>query len=431
MSIDPLSNVGGIDSFATPPTPPAKSTKCKRIVILATAAIAAAVGITAAVIFFGVPAVGLSPALAITAMVAGGIGLVILGIATAVAYKNKKRTKTNTLINTNILEEFQKAEFEKTTKPAERIKFGSKAFVAPKEILRPPANPTMAEWNKVKAHFSKEFDTYNSKAGKTVGQLMEQVYFHGTFYASADQRYNHQIDVSRQAMGVIIRTLAEDDPKTASRRRSLAKEMADAFLSCQDDQIRIILRVSNMIIGGGLINNEIISWWHDYKMLKLSQLISKKHPGCENAKTSKEQFAHIQSAYLILLGEKFGLLGAKEAKYDTHKPTLSDWSGSIAKEFQDSLNLIEFAKEVAMDINNPGEEVRLEKDSLRSWLMTTFPLVVKEGKDYEEQFGFYSDNRDYTDLATITDAHTYQMTPCITLNEVMFMLQMPGLEIVS
>ena len=411
-----------------PHTPPPKSNRCKRIALLAIATFAVLAGITAAVIFFTVSSVALSPALAITAMVVGGLGLFILGFVAIAAYKSRGKKEAIDF------EALQKTRLEKKNNNVELLSFGSKAFIAPTTNLCNNLTPTTQEWNKVKARFSREFSVLNKQAGnKSVGDLVSTVYFQGTFYASMDQRYNHLAKDAKQAMGIIIEYLANDNSGTASHRQTIAQEIAEAFLSCQDEQIRVVLRVANTLSGKGLISEEIVTWWNDFKMLKLKELIYKRHRDCgrvdpivQNQTDIQKQFVHIESAYLALLGDAFGLPGAVEAKLDKHKPSIQGSTGSITQEYRESLNLEEFAKAVAMDINNTGKEVRLEKNALMKWLMTTFPR-----QSHQEQFGFYLESRDYTDLATITEDHEYHATPCITLNEVIDMLKIKGIEIIS
>lgn len=447
------SPIGGFSPPSSPPSSP-KSIKSRRVTLLAVSAVAMAVGVTAAVVFFAVPSVALSPVIAALAMVVGAIGFGILVSAAVVNYKRHKAqqsvppkptpfpnpnpivppkpnpsgssTTQTTASNTATLN----AQMEAKQLLANHT-FGAKAFKVPAGSSMPRANPHAGEWVAFTARYPTLLSAMNEKAGhQTVQNLMQQAYYSGAIYAAADARYKGYTQTIMQWMGVIVSELVKGSPKAPTAQQTgIVRELADAFQSCQDEQVRTIEKVANKLNGGGAITSELQMLWHEYKMLKLDQFIGSRHPNCNKATSPSQQFPHIKSAYLVLFGQQFGLLGTDKAHLDTHKPTISDYNGSIANQFRKQLNLLEFAKEVALDINNVNaDDVRLSKPDLIKWLTDTYPVGSVEGE--EGQFGFHGDGKNYTDLVSLTDDHEYGMTPCISLKEVFYLLQNPALQII-
>ncbi len=257
---------------------------------------------------------------------------------------------------------------------------------------------------------------------KTVHSLVYQAYFEGTFHAAANPVYgNYQWEI-KLMMGLIINELGKSYKTVTEKQKSIADRLDIAFNSCQAEQFRTIQSITLELLSRGDLAEAVSALWQDYKMIKLDEIIGERHPNSTDPKQKdfKKQFPHIKSAYIENLGEQFGLNGVDAARLDIHRPQDLSYPQSLRNDFKSRLNLDEFARQIALDINNHNQETStLDKTLVFKWI----------NAGGTPGFGFYRNDKVYTDMAKPTEAQEDLYAPYMTVDEAMALLAHPKVGI--
>jgi hypothetical protein len=411
-----------------------KSAKGRRVAKLAVSTLAIAGGVTAAVVFFAVPSVALSPVLAITAMVVGAIGLRHLINTLLFAYRTYQ-AKKNTVIDTTP----SAPSINVATLPP--LKLGAQALA--KKAVKYPDVTAMShsQLNKVLKAYS-EFDGSNSnQATTTVRTLLEQAYNEGRLQGTTEEPFYKQRDEIQKMTYFIFENLIVQGAKPTEKQTGLALILGTAFQSCPAERYRSLIQASGEILGSqGEIPDQLHAEWNNRKMSLLNKMILQRHPACNNSgQAMSAQFPHLKSAYVVQFGQELGLNQAEinVAEGDTKKPyNVSD--AGFVQDFRNQLQrqLNEFLAFIVQDTNrvlNPNNKQQqkplLDRVEFMSWL-------TKKREILPSLFCLYSEDKDYnypgkagTCSWKATEEQESYMQPMMTLEEGTVLLQYFEVEI--
>lgn len=305
------------------------------------------------------------------------------------------------------------------------LAFGPQAFVAPKLTDR-DTYPTFT-----KEEILTILDGYKDKNGLKmfekvnprlkapegiVKNLIVSTYFNGL------PNYPYLKDETTKYLALIIDLLRPDSPFTKAKKMAIAERVSDAFANCQADQLSTLEALGKELLSKGNLLESVRCYWQAYKTAKLEELVTERDPNRSVvAATSQTQFPHLKNGYLALLGDQFGLDGTDAAKKDTLralnilKP--GENAQALAAIYQKRLDLKEFIKELALDINSSNEEVsRIDKARVFEW-----------GKcNGKPTFSYFDDIKDYSGCGEITEKQKVFFKPCMTLAEARYILSIAG-----
>ena len=410
-----------------------KSAKGKRIVKLALATLAVANGVTAAVIFFAVPSVTLSPALAITAMVAGVIGLRHLINTIKFAYQ-AYQTKKNTVIDTT--PSFPSI----NVKNLPAMEFGEQAFA--KKVVKYPNITPMSDYelNNVLNVYS-EFKGYNDNQGTTaVKTLLEQAYKIGQLQGTYEEAFFKQRDEIRMTTQFVFDSLIVKGSTPTEKQLTLATKLGAAFKSCPAERYRSLIEASGELLGSqGEIPDQLHAEWNNIKMSLLNKIIFQRHPKCNDRLVSaSDQLPHLKSAYIAQFGKLIGMNQAHitVAEGDTKKRFITD--DNFVQDFKNQLReqLNEFLAFIVQDTNRvlnannkQQQKPLLDRAEFMNWLL-------KKGEIFSAGFCLYEEGKDYSYPGksgichwTATEEQENFMQPMMTLEEGRTLLQYYEIEI--
>ncbi len=304
------------------------------------------------------------------------------------------------------------------------IEFGERAFANFKiaEIKNAPTC-TQGEIDKILNGYGSLFDVKKNprikEPNNTARVLVKKT------YASGLPNYPETRKDIQNYLGLIFDLLRPDFDAPQSKKQAIAERLAEAFVDCQVVQSDTITNIGKELACQGNIIEQIGLYWQGYKMLKLEELICERHPKCQSTTVApNQQFPHVKSAYLDLLGKDFGLEGIEGAKEDKNKPYVATiLQSQSAKElktlYRNKLNLADFIQQVMSDINNPNQDLSvLNKDLLFQWGKT----------NQVPSFGYYQpDQKNYTGLQKPTEDQEYCMLPYVSFEEIRFLLTTIGI----
>ncbi len=298
-------------------------------------------------------------------------------------------------------------------------KFGAGAFIAPNEGGFPQITPlSNYNFNELLNRY-KDFNGYHpNNSHKSIKDLLEMAYFQGEFYAAVQQVYGQYKDEIQKMMRLIIRELANDKVPQAKRNK-IAERLGEAFRSCQAVQFRTVQEIAGELVNLSDLPGTIRLWWQERKMEILNQIIIERHPHCNDQfQDIAQQFTHLQSGYITKFGDKLGLTGVAQANLDPHKSY--NVAHSIEADFKGRLNLDVFAREIALDINNPKEDCsRLDKTLVYKWIASGDAPKLPEGQG---EFGYYAKTKKYADMVKPTEDQGDGYQPFMTVEEAMQIL---------
>lgn len=272
--------------------------------------------------------------------------------------------------------------------------FGLNAFEVPQEKDFPVIKTiSQYSFNAILGSYPKLFHGNHPKNfQKSIHDLVWEAYNYGTLFAAANPQFGDKGDHIKKCMHVIINELDTKGAQPTTKQMGIARSLHHAFTQCQAVQMRVIQEITTELLNTGNISDEICVWWHEYKMGKLEELIREKHPNSENPDELDftKQFDHIKSAYIEALGAEFGLKGVDAAGRDIHRPRNLYFNSGLFAQYRNKLNLLEFARWIAMDINNPNKDTsRLDKLLINSWYLAG---------NCDADFAFYDEDKNYADL---------------------------------
>lgn len=234
---------------------------------------------------------------------------------------------------------------------------------------------------------------------RLVTEMMTAWYSDGLFmHGPPTSSLNSMIIPAIRHIISVMANLPPQHPKRVDCLSTLAYSCQD----CQQVQAREVLR----IFGDLTAQNATLEGQLMYSLLRLKEValncyISRVHPKCDSAHTtvsSWQQRAHLWSAYVVLIGESFGLDGITAARSDRF---LSQAQGEIGQvdaktlvgQLRQNLSVEEWLCVLLADINNQAEgaDRLIDRDCIFKWAQTNM-------SSEKAHCVFYDEDRD-TDYA--------------------------------
>lgn len=430
---------GGVSPGGGLPPPSFISKKCKKIIVIAASALAATVGVAAAVIFFAVSSIALSPAIAITAMSVGAIGLGVLLIY--VGYKCYKAY--NRHMNSSKLPDSSQSTFSPSSTPpipasTPLKEFGPEAFKIKKFELpqRTPMND--GAFQSVIQNYKDSFKGASATVGGPVTELLSAAYNKGILQGTAQETFKTERNKIQARMRIIFEWLiVPPGSQPTPRQNEVASNLGIAFEGCQVVKYDAIAKAADEVLtmigdtsgGEESIVPALFAAWQKYKMQILDTIIIKRHPNSNQlAQEISKQLVHIKSAYIAKFGDILGFPGVETARLDNHRPPDLADSASFPKAFMEALNLEDFANFIVLDINNPKQDESLFQKE-------TFGKFVRERAGLPPLgFCYYDETKNYK-IQTIekgiskeiqmkfNNEQEFSMQPFVTIEEIRILLR--------
>lgn len=243
------------------------------------------------------------------------------------------------------------------------------------------------------ASYPKANTIKGERGAKTACQMIQAAYSNGLFtLGDMNSPVNKQI---RPALKFIFHTANRMKPKDP-KRVAMCRALAEACLDCQQVQAREILRVFGELTNqNATLNGQILFFFAKQKEEALYRVITEQHPRCdESYKTvgSGGQRAHLKSAYLVLLGEGFGMQNVKAAQADRFlsqaQPFVKLTRAQLIERITQYCCPERLVRELLADINNQkaGAERLISRKCIFDW--------VKKNMSQEDAFRvFYDEDR--------------------------------------
>jgi hypothetical protein len=298
--------------------------------------------------------------------------------------------------------------------------FGPNAFVELQESEFPKIKTiSMDAFDDILDFYPEHFRGYHSlNTHKSIRDLLWEAYSYGSLYAAANPQFSDQAEYIKNVMHVVVDALDTKGKEPSTKQIIYATRLDAAYRACQAVQYRTIQEIMSEILNKGDLADSVRVWWQEYKMNKLDEFILEKHPHCNDNHTEQnKQFPHIKNAYIEALGDEFGLTGLVAASRDIHRPKNLSFHSGLRAEFRGMLDLQEFARLIALDINNSDKESsRLEKNLIFDWY---------NAGNSDDDFALYSEDKNYDDLPAPTEQQKDFMNgiPFMSTNEAMVLLQ--------
>ncbi len=291
------------------------------------------------------------------------------------------------------------------------LKFGSAAFTvytAPK--IQKTNSLSEGDINKILSKYSScgfSLNPMKSKPHSVSKEPIQSLILKS--YSFGLPNYPAYKEMVTDTLSLIFSALA-DTKHSAAKRQAIAKKLAEGFTGCQVMQVNALQSLTSDLMNVDDLSVAIQVFFQEYKMQKLDEFVMLRHPNCQRSdiNRAKEEFPHIRSAYIAALGHNCGLteIDIAAAQADVNKASI-DTTG-LRDAFRKFIDLDEFARNIAADINSPNEEIS----------KITKGLIDKWGKDREiVGFGYHKEGVDYSDLPKPTSDQETLMKPYISLTE--------------
>ena len=292
-----------------------------------------------------------------------------------------------------------------------------------------------AEINAIFDQYGNIFNQVNERLAAPAGLVRNLII---ASYKNGIPNYPYLKQETRNCLSLIFDILRTDSDYSQAKKKAVADLISDAFIECQAVQSSTIFSMAQEILAKEVdLISSIRFYWQNYKMQKLKDLIHDRHPKCEDDETKKSaiaanQFPHIKSAYLCLLGEDLGLdeTERKMAADDKTRPSQvlkqNENQNNLKDTYISLLKLDEFAKEIALDINSSNIECSLiDKELVQKWGAKN----DKAGFGYYDPNGEYGTPKVYTEgIGILNQVHKDYGAPFISLEEVNLLLNVCGIS---